>query len=241
MKNAFLSVVYFTLVVFASCTQEKAKPHEQQTISFDSYEIETGFELQLVAKEPLIAAPVAIDFDNHGRIWVVEMRGYMPDLSGNGEEKPVGRISILEDFDDNGVAQTSKVFLDSLVLPRALAHVYGGLLYAEPPNLWFVEINNDKPGKKTLVDSMYAAGGYVELQPNGLMTNVDNWIYSANSTSRYQMKNGKWLREPTTFRGQWGISKDDYGRLYYNYNEAQLAGYYVLPNALMNNPYFVPK
>ena len=241
MKNAFLSVVYFTLVVFASCTQEKAKPHEQQTISFDSYEIETGFELQLVAKEPLIAAPVAIDFDNHGRIWVVEMRGYMPDLSGNGEEKPIGRISILEDFDENGVAQTSKVFLDSLVLPRALAHVYGGLLYAEPPNLWFVEINNDKPGKKTLVDSMYAAGGYVELQPNGLMTNVDNWIYSANSTSRYQMKNGKWLREPTTFRGQWGISKDDYGRLYYNYNEAQLAGDYVLPNALMNNPYFVPK
>ena len=240
MKNFVLSVLYFSLVMFTSCTPEKIK-HPQQNISFENYKVEPGFELQLVAKEPLIVAPVAIDFDNQGRIWVVEMRGYMPDLAGNGEDKPTGRISILEDFDENGIAQTSKVFLDSLVLPRALAHVYGGLLYAEPPNLWFVEIDNDKPGKRTLVDSMYAVGGYVELQPNGLMMNIDNWIYSANSTSRYRMKDGKWLREPTTFRGQWGIAKDNYGRLYYNYNEAQLAGDHVLPNAIINNPFFVPK
>jgi len=236
MKKDIVSVIY--LLFLAACTSEKPK---QQQISFDSYKAEPGFELQLVAKEPLIVAPVAIDFDNEGRIWVVEMRGYMPDLSGNGEEKPVGRISILEDFDENGVAQSSKVFLDSLVLPRALALVYGGLLYAEPPNLWFVEIDNDKPGRRTLVDSMYAMGGYVELQPNGLMTNIDNWIYSANSTSRYRMKDGKWLSQPTTFRGQWGISKDNFGRLYYNYNEAQLAGDHVLPNSITNNPYFVPK
>jgi mono/diheme cytochrome c family protein len=235
-----ISVLSALFSIISSCSTTENKV-AVPPISFDSYKIEPGFEMQLVAKDPLIVAPVAIDFDNQGRIWVVEMRGYMPDLGGNGEEKPVGRISILDDFDENGVAQTSKVFLDSLVLPRALALVYGGLLYAEPPNLWFVEINGDKPGKKTLVDSMYAVGGYVELQPNGLMTNIDNWIYSANSTSRYRMKDGKWVREPTTFRGQWGISKDNYGRMYYNYNEAQLAGDYVLPNAVLSNPYFVPK
>jgi mono/diheme cytochrome c family protein len=239
MKKKNLSVLYFFLLLIG-CSQDKSK-NVPETISFESYKVEPGFELQLVAKEPLIVAPVAIDFDNQGRIWVVEMRGYMPDLAGIGEDKPVGRISILDDFDENGVARSSKVFLDSLVLPRALACVYGGLLYAEPPNLWFVEINGDKPGNKTLVDSMYAVGGYVELQPNGLMMNIDNWIYSANSTSRYRMKDGKWLREPTTFRGQWSISKDNYGRLYYNYNEAQLAGDHVLPNAVISNPYFVPK
>ena len=241
----FLTFARFAILIILianinSCTtvnEEAPSP----TISFDSFQVEPGFELQLVAKEPLIAAPVAIDFDNQGRIWVVEMRGYMPDVSGNGEEKPNGRISILSDFDKNGVARKSIVFIDSLVLPRALAHVYGGLLYAAPPYLWFVEINNDKPGKRTLVDSMYAVGGYVEMQPNGLMMNIDNWIYSANSTSRYQMKDGKWVREPTTFRGQWGISKDNYGRLYYNYNEVQLAGDHVLPNTLLSNPFFVPK
>jgi putative membrane-bound dehydrogenase-like protein len=182
-----------------------------------------------------------MDFDNKGRMWVVEMRGYMNNLSGTKEDIPNGRISILEDSDSDGVADHSKVFLDSLVLPRGLAHVYGGLLYVVPPDLWFVEINNDHPGKKTLVDSMYAAGGNPEHQPNGLMMGIDNWIYNANSNKRSQMKNGKWIIEPTSYRGQYGISQDNYGRLYYNSNETQLIGDYVLPNSFINNPYLKPR
>lgn len=241
MQTNRLLILILSAIVFFSCNNQENSSNAH-TAQFDSsYKVEDGFELQLVATDPLIVAPVAIDFDNQGRIWVVEMRGYMPTLTGDGEDQPVGRISILDNFDKNGVAQRSTVFLDSLVLPRAIAHVYGGLLYAEPPNLWFVEINGDKPGKKTLVDSLYAQGGYVELQPNGLMMNVDNWIYNANSISRYQMRDGKWYREPTSFRGQWGITKDNYGRLYYNYNELQLAGDYVLPNTLVNNQFFIPK
>ncbi len=213
---------------------------EQPDISFDTYKVADGFEIQLVASEPLIEAPVVMDFDDQGRIWVVEMRGYMPNLAGTGEDQPNGRISILDSFDKDGVAKHSKVFLDSLVLPRAIAHVYGGLLYAAPPNLWFVEKDNDKPGKRTLVDSLYSDGGNVESQPNGLMMNIDNWLYNANSNFRYQLKDGKWKKEPTSFRGQWGISKDNVGRLYYNSNEIQLAGDYVLPNTVIGNPYFKP-
>ncbi len=182
-----------------------------------------------------------MDFDNRGRMWVVEMRGFMPNLAGTGDNAANGRISILEDIDKDGLAEQSKVFLDSLVLPRALAHVYGGLLYAAPPNLWFVEINNDKPGKRTLIDSTYAVGGSPEAQPNGLMMNIDNWLYSANSHSRYQLKDGKWMKEPTSFRGQFGITKDNFGRLYYNYNDILIAGDYVLPNTLIQNPYLKPK
>lgn len=178
-----------------------------------------------------------MDFDDKGRMWVVEMRGFMPNLEGTGDDAPRGRITILEDSDKNGLAESAKIFLDSLVLPRALAHVYGGLLYTTPPFLWFVEINNNQPGKKTLVDSFYAEGGSPEAQPNGLMMNIDNWIYSASSQFRYQLKDGKWLKEPTSFRGQFGITKDNYGRLYYNYNEIQIAGDYVMPNTLIGNPY----
>jgi cytochrome c5 len=224
--------------LFAGCSNESSK---QSAFSFKDYKVEDGFELQLVASEPLIEAPVTMQFDNQGRIWVVEMRGYMPNLAGAGEDAPVGRISILSDFDENGTAQSSKVFLDSLVLPRAIAHVYGGLLYAAPPNLWFVEINNDKPGHRTLVDSLYSDAGNVEAQANGLMMGMDNWIYNANSSSRYQLKDGKWIKEPTAFRGQWGITMDNYGRLYYNSNEIQIEGDYVLPNSVINNPYFRPK
>jgi hypothetical protein len=233
-------LLFFILgLLMTRCQTDFAK---KSSMTFDKYKVADGFELQLAASEPLIEAPVAMDFDNKGRMWVVEMRGFMPNISGTGEDKPNGRISILDSLDKEGGAQHSKVFLDSLVLPRAIALVYGGLLYAAPPNLWFVEINDDKPGKRILVDSIYADEySNPENQANGLMMNIDNWIYSAYSTSRYQLKDGKWIKEPTSRRGQFGITKDNFGRLYYNYNEIQLAGDYVLPNTLIKNPYMKPK
>lgn len=230
-----LFLLFFLL--FTSCQTDFKEPD----ISFDNYQIVDSFKIQLAASEPLIEAPVTMDFDNEGRMWVVEMPGFMPDVRGSGEDKPNGRITILEDLDKDGVADHSKVFLDGIVLPRAIAHVYGGLLFVAPPNLWFVEINNQKPGKKTLVDSLYSVGGNVEHQPNGIMMNIDNWIYNANSHFRYQFKDGKWKKEPTSYRGQWGITKDNWGRLYYNNNTTQLIGDYVLPNTMIRNPYLQPK
>ncbi|WP_020595777.1 DUF7133 domain-containing protein [Spirosoma panaciterrae] len=208
--------------------------------SLNDYQVEEGFKLSLIASEPLLNAPVSMDFDNKGRMWVVEMIGYMPNLEGIGEEEPNGRIVILEDRNKDGVADQAKIFLDKLVLPRGLAHVYGGLLYVDGPKLWFVEIVNDKPGKKTLVDPVYAEGGNVEHSSNGLMMNVDNWIYNANYNFRYQRRNGKWIKEPTTDRGQWGVTHDNFGRLYYNNNSTNLQGDFVLPNKVIQNKYFKP-
>lgn len=203
--------------------------------------MEKGFELEMVASEPLLTAPVAIDFDSKGRIWVAEMTGFMVNLEGDGEDLPSGSIKILEDLDRDGIMDHAKTFLDSLVMPRALALVYGGLLYAESPNLWFVEIENDKPVNRVLVDSLYATVGNPEHQPNGLMMNLDNWIYNAKSNFRYQLKDGVWNKEPTTQRGQWGMTHDNFGRLFYNNNSRQLMGDFILPNRLVRNKYFVPK
>ncbi|MEO9021854.1 MAG: hypothetical protein ABI290_06945, partial [Ginsengibacter sp.] len=168
-SRILMALLFLPFILLNGC---KTDHTNQPEITFEKYKIADGFEIQLAASEPLIEAPVAMDFDNKGRMWVVEMRGYMPDLAGAGEDNPNGRISILEDLDNDGVADHSKVFLDSLVLPRAIANVYGGLLYAVPPNLWFIEIKNDKPGNKTLVDSTYADVGNIESQPNGLMMNI---------------------------------------------------------------------
>src|SRR5690606_13678276 len=49
------------------------------------------------------------------------------------------------------------------------------------------------------------------------------------------------FRSPTSFRGQWGISHDNFGRLYFNNNSRQLLGDYMLPNRLVRNRYYVPK
>lgn len=118
--------------------------------------VEDGFEVKLVAAEPLVVAPVALTFDVKGRIWAVEMVGYMPDVNGKGEDKPNGKIVILEDKNGDGQMDHRKVFLDSLILPRAICLIDGGILVAESPNLWFYEIKNDQPGKRTLVDGKYA-------------------------------------------------------------------------------------
>ncbi len=214
---------------------------DEPTFSLDDYVVEEGFNLSVVASDPHFEAPVTMDFDDKGRMWVVEMRGYMPNLEGIGEEEPNGRITILEDLDKDGLVDHSKVFLEGLVLPRAIAHAYGGLLYTDGPALYYVKIKNDKPGKKVLVDPVYAEAGNVEHQPNGLMLNIDNWIYNANTNYRYRLLNGKWLKEPTSYRGQWGISHDNFGRLYTNNNSVQLQGDHVLPNSVIKNPFYKPK
>lgn len=198
--------------------------------------VEEGFEVKLVAAEPLVTTPVASVFDADGRLWVVEMVGYMPDVHGKGEDKPNGKIVILEDKDGDGRMDTRKVFLDSLVLPRAICLIDNGILVAESPNLWYYEIKDDRPGKRVLVDGNYAASGNVEHQPNGLLRGLDNWIYNAKSTKRYRKKGGQWWIEDTHFRGQWGISQDNYGRLYYNDNSTNLISDFFMPGFGASNP-----
>lgn len=205
-----------------------------------TFQLADGFKIELVASEPLIKDPVAMTFDDQGRIWVVEMQSYMLDVHGSGEDGKESRIVILEDEDKDGVMDTAKVFMEGLGMPRAIALVEEGVLYADPPNLWFVENIDDKPGKKVLVDSTYAVGGNAEHQPNGLMRGIDNWYYNAKSKTRYKYKNKEWIKEETEFRGQWGIAKDDYGRLFYNTNSNQLRGDLVPPNKLNRNPDFNP-
>ena len=193
-------------------------------------QLEDGLTIQLAAAEPLVNTPVALTFDDRGRMWVVEMQSYMPDTAGTGEESPTGKIVILEDTNRDARFDVRKIFLDSLVLPRAICLIENGILVAEPPKLWYIERDGDKPGKKTLVDDKYAEGGNVEHQPNGLLRNIDNWIYNAKSSARYKKKGDRWLKEKTHFRGQWGLSNDDFGRLYYNHNSANVLGDYFFPS-----------
>jgi mono/diheme cytochrome c family protein/glucose/arabinose dehydrogenase len=196
------------------------------------FKIAPGFRIQTAAHEPDIQVPIALQFDPDGRMWVIEMRGFMPTPEGAGEDKPVGRVSILEDADGDGTFEKSQVFLEGLVMPRAFLLVQGGLLLAEPPKLWFYPIQNDKPGERTLVDDDYARGADTKLgtranpehAANSLTLAMDNWIYSMDHTRRYRFNDGKWLKEPSYKRAQFGMSQDNFGRLFYNSNSDQLRG-----------------
>jgi mono/diheme cytochrome c family protein len=215
---------------------------EEAPISLATYEVPEGYQLEVVAAEPLIQAPVAIDFDHQGRLWVVELQGYMTNLDALHETDPTGRIVILSDRDEDGRMDHSQVFLDSLVLPRAIRLIEGGLLYAEPPNLWWVEVSDtDQPGRRVLVDSAYVEAGNVEHQPNGLLPNLDNWLYNANSNQRYRYQQGQWQRDYTANRGQWGLTHDDQGRLYSNHNSTLLLGDQAWPQAVLQHRYLMPQ
>lgn len=93
-------------------TQQKDGPSPAKTPAEEklTFQLEPGFKIQLVAAEPMIQAPVVVTFDEDGRLWVVEMRGFMPTIDGEGEEKPVGRISVLEDKNGDGTMDHSTVF-----------------------------------------------------------------------------------------------------------------------------------
>ena len=206
-----------------------------------------GFEVQIVASEPLLDTPVAMEIGPDGRMWVVEMRGYMRDPDATGEHDKTGRIKILEDTNHDGRMDKATIFKDGLFLPRAIALVRGGVMVAEPPKLLFFEDTNgdDKADKQTVIATDYAVAcdpargksANPEHAANGLMWALDNWIYSANHTVRFRNTNGEWQREPTIKRGQWGISMDNLGRIYYNSNSDMLRGDLIASEYLQRNPF----
>ncbi len=213
--------------------------------ALQSFTVPDGFRVEIVASEPLVGDPVEIEFDAEGRLWVVEMRGYMPNIDGTNETDPVGRIVVLEDVDGDGRMDRNTVFLDQLVMPRALAVLDEGVLVAEPPRLWLCkDLDGDlRCDERVLLAEDYAPQNDPKLgkksnpehASNGLLWGMDNWIYSANHTTKFRYIGGKFEREPTVFRGQWGISQDNVGRLFYNSNSDHFRGDLVASHYLARN------
>lgn len=207
-----------------------------------SFQLAEGYVIEPVASGENVDLVVALSFDANGRAWTCEMRSYMPDLDGNGESTPNGRIRVLEDVDGDGQVDKVTTFLDGLVLPRAVAVTSDGCLYTSGDALYFVQRNGLKPvGEPYLIDKNYAQGGNPEHKANGLIYGHDNWYYSAKSDKRYRRMDGEWVIQSTNHRGQWGIAKDNAGRLYYNNNSTLLQGDQFAPHFFRGHPHYTPK
>jgi putative membrane-bound dehydrogenase-like protein len=211
-----------------------------------TFKIAPGFRLELVASDPLIGDPVAMTIGPDGRMWVVEMRSYMPDLDGSTEDAPVGRVVVLEDTNGDGRMDQRTVFLDKLIMPRAILLAGDGVLIGAPPKLWFCR-DKDGDGKSDEQTEVATDFGVQtdpkrpelanpEHGPNSMLWALDNWVYSAEYTKRFRFSGGQWIPAPTTYRGQWGLSQDDYGHLFYNTNSDQLRADILLANAMGRNP-----
>ncbi len=199
-----------------------------------------GIKIELVASEPLVGDPVAMEWDEFGRLYVVEMRGFMRDSYGTGETEPFGRVVRLSDTNQDGKMDRSELFLDGLVNPRAIAIVNEGVVVAEPPNLWLCEM----PNSENLCDTKRRLGDYgngdpddVEHDENRLMRALDGWLYSAKSDVRRRVINSELESEITAFRGQWGLSADPTGRFLYNTNSTLLLGDLFPAHYLLRSPH----
>lgn len=196
------------------------------------------FSIELVASEPNIEEPVALTWDGNGRMYVVEMRGYMQTMDGVGAKEPVGRVSCFEDTNSDGKYDKHTIFVDGLVEPRAVLSVGGGLLVGEPSDLWFFK-DADKDGKADTKEKVYdkfsLRDSNVEHKANGLTLGIDNWVYVSQHGRRYQFTNGKFINESVPRLGQWGLARNDEGRFLFSSNSNPAMGFFITPDYLASS------
>ena len=191
--------------------------------SMKTFNLPAGYHLELVASEPMIKEPVAIAWDGNAKMYVAEMLTYMLDADARGEQMNVSRISLLEDTDNDGKMDKSTIFIDSLLLPRMILCVNHELLVNETNTITinaYKDTNGDgKADQKRTVfqrDDYRLADANMEHQRSGLDWNLDNRIYITYDPVRFRYKNGM-LEADSMYSGpggQWGVTHDNYGRLF---------------------------
>jgi glucose/arabinose dehydrogenase/mono/diheme cytochrome c family protein len=186
-----------------------------------TFTLPPGYHLELVLSEPQIREPVWMHFDGNGRMYVVELRSYMLDQDGKGEFAPTSRVSRHESSHNDGHFDRHTVFADKLVLPREVLTLDRGQVVLGMTNTNDLTLYRDPrdTGVAASHELFYAGGaftGNLEHQPSGLIWSIDNWIYSTYNPYRLRWQpQGPPLREPTAPNGgQWGLSQDDWGKLW---------------------------
>ncbi|GAB3991853.1 hypothetical protein GCM10028807_23170 [Spirosoma daeguense] len=145
----------------------------------DNMTVKDGYQANVWASEPMITQPMAFCWDDRGRLWVAENRDY--ESRGYGFSKAGNsRILILEDTDNDGVADKQKVFLDSIPFPAAMAVGFDGLFLGAPPNLLFVpDRNGDDVADVNDIEVRLTGWGIRDRHEtlNSFHWGPDGWLY----------------------------------------------------------------
>jgi putative membrane-bound dehydrogenase-like protein len=211
--------------------------------------------VELVACEPLVDSPVAIDFGPDGKLWVCEMIDYPQGKTGKFEAG--GRISFLEDLDGDGRMDKRTTFLDGLPFPTGVKVWRKGVLICAAPDILFAEDTNGD-GKADVVKKLFSGFGTDNYQGrvNGLEYGLDGWVYGSCGLfgGRIKSFNGKEYAlgnrdfrikpdtgemEPVSGTSQQGRVRDDWGNWFGCDNSTLIRHYPLDDHYLKRNPHVV--
>ena len=226
-----------------------------------TWKVKTGFKLQLAAAEPLVRDPIAITFDENGRMFVCEMIDYSEERERNPH---LGRVSMLEDKDGDGTYETSTVFADNLPWPTGLIWANGGLFVGATPDIWRLE-DRDGDGRAEVREKAFTGFGTglarlnVQALLNSFVWGQDNRIHVQSGTgNRGKVSSPRrpdleaqelaardfWF-DPRTYEfgfeaggAQYGMSLDNYGRKFGCSNSDHLQFWVYDDRYAARNPFF---
>ncbi|HEX6464513.1 MAG TPA: PVC-type heme-binding CxxCH protein [Vicinamibacterales bacterium] len=185
MTSSLRLAIVAPLALAASLRAPQNGPPYSPQAALGTFRLADGFQIELFAAEPLVSDPVAMEVDEHGRIYVVEMPGYPLDVSGSG------RVVLLQDTDGDGKPDTRVVFADGLRLPNGIMRWKKGVIVTDAPDVLYLE-DTDGDGRADVKRVLLT--GFARTNPQHMMNSpvygLDNWIYLANEspvrTIRYQ-------------------------------------------------------
>lgn len=197
-------------------------------------EVPKGYRLECIASEPMVKEPVSFAFDGNGAMYVCEWLTYMQDEYGTKQMEPVSRVIKLTDTDGDGVMDKCTVFIDNVLLPRTVLPLHDRVLviFTQCKHVWsYFDDNKDGVAdRRELAFEREGPVANIEHQHSILLWNLDNTICSNDHVFRY--KDGKMTsrRHSTGRLSQWGIARDDDGRLVASWaGRGNPACYFQLP------------
>ena len=153
MKHLSLAILS---VLTAAAGAQEILPHAQDKPpgpalspqeAIRQMKVPEGFKVELVASEPDLVNPVAMTFDDRGRIWVCESIEYPKKPAGIGRD----RIKILEDTDHDGRVDKVSIFAEGLNIPSGIAVGHGGVWVLNAPDLLFMKEENGREASREVV------------------------------------------------------------------------------------------
>jgi putative membrane-bound dehydrogenase-like protein len=232
-------------------------PPKEPADALKTFQLRPGFRIELVAAEPLIQSPVALDFDENGRMFVVEYPEY--NQYANKNFKGHGVVRLLEDTDGDGRFDKSTVYVDNLDSPVAVACYDGGVFVGAVPNILFCK-DTRGTGKADLrkpIFTGFARDEAGEAMMNSFHWGLDNRFHVSTSLAGgdvrpAEKKDAKpvsvrgqgFLFDPrtgalavTSGGGQHGMSMDDWGRKFVCGNSDPIHLIMYDSRYLARNPY----